>query len=70
MWSAWNDYKGMSLDQARRKFIEIVEPILVAHGFEIRDPAAPGPNYYEECGNNTLVKAKPSEDELANSKPK
>ena len=34
---------------ARKKFIELTEPLLIERGVDMRDPLEPGPDYYEGC---------------------
>ena len=48
-WQAWRDLYGMSLNEARAKFIDIGTPLLVERGVDLTDPREPGPDYYEGC---------------------
>ena len=49
LWESWEAYKGVRIQAAQKKFIEVAEPLLVERGIDIRDPKEPGPNYYNGC---------------------
>ena len=39
----------MSITDARNKFIELAEPLVIERGIDMRDPREPGQDYYEGC---------------------
>lgn len=57
LWQAWEDLKGMSLRNARAKFIKEAERVLKKLKYEeyIQNPDAPGPNYYDDCNQEEMV---------------
>ena len=49
-WDAWNERKGMPREEAQRKFLELVEPLLKENGISLADPHQKDiEDKYEKC---------------------